>query len=1504
MTSRDLLSECSTLVELCRRRAEASPDGLAYTFLVDGESEEALLTYGGLDRRARAIGAMLQELGARGERVLLLYPPGLEYVSAFMGCLYAGAVAVPAYPPDPMRLGRTLPRLEALVADARARIALTVGMIHAMAGALAEQSPVLGGLRWVATDEVEEAGGAGWRPPEVSRETVAFLQYTSGSTGNPRGVMLSHGNLLHNSAAIHACFEHSAESRGVIWLPPYHDMGLIGGVLQPLCGGFPVVLMSPLDFLRRPVRWVQAISRYRATTSGGPNFAYELCVRKTTPEQRAALDLRSWDLAFNGAEPVRAETLERFAQAFAPAGFRREAFYPCYGLAEATLIVSGGRKAEPPVVRAWDAAALQQGRAVEGGTGGGGGAQAVRTLVGCGASIPGQEVLVLDPESLRPAAEGHLGEICVRGPSVARGYWERPEETERTFVPHLRTGDLGFLSGGELFIAGRLKDLIILRGRNHHPHDLEQTAEASHPALRPGCSAAFAVEAEGEERLVMALEVDARNTAPPQEIMDCVRRAVAAQHEVAVSTVLLIAAGSIPKTSSGKIQRRACRAQYLARELEVVAESTVAPAPEAEGEGRLPREALLARPEEERRGPLEGYLRGRLAHGLGVPESALEGQRPLTALGLDSVRSMELKGALEEELGVHLPPTFLLEGASLEALTARVLEELRTASAAAPPPLQPRGAGAPAPLSHAQERLLFLDQLAPESSAYHVCAAARLEGRLEVAALDGALEDIIRSHEVLRARFPLAGGRRTQDFTPAEEVVGPLARAGAVEHLTHLPEPEREAAARRLAAEEARRPFDLAGGPLLRARLLVLGPERHLLVLTVHHIATDGWSMGVLVRELGERYAARVEGRPAAVPPLPIQYADHAAWLRGWLEGGALEAELAFWRARLAGAPPLLELPLDRPRPASPSFAGARHPLALSEALTSSLKRLGQAEGASPYMVLLAAFLCLLWQRTGRADLVVGTDIANREHAHTQRLIGLFVNQLVMRVSLAGNPPFRELLARVREVALGAYAHPHVPFDKLVEALRPPRDPRYNPLFQIMFVLENAPLPPLRLPGLRLQVVEVDDGGSPFDLSVLLSESEGKLGGALRYSTALFEPATVARLAGDYEAVLARVADRPQSTLEELREVLAGRERQHQQAGARALESARLEKFKSLQARRREVGASSEQWVRFEPLLPGRSLPAVARPAAQGVQLAEWARGHRALVESHLHRHGAILFRGFDVSTAEALEDVVRALADEALPYSERSSPRSQVSGHVYTSTDHPPGERIFLHNEQSYNLTFPLRLFFCCLVPATQGGETPLADSRRVFQRLPPRVRARFLEHGYLYVRNFGSRFGLGWQTAFQTEDPSAVEAYCRENGIELEWRGGHQHLRTRQVRRVAGLHPVTREPVWFNHATFFHVSTLPPGVSAALLAEFGEAELPNNTYYGDGSPIEPEVLERLRAAYEEELVSFSWQAGDVLLLDNMLAAHARAPFVGPRRVLAAMARPFRWEDVETAPP
>ncbi len=575
-----------SLVELLAYRAQQQPHQVGYQYLRRGEIVEDTLTYQALHKRAQTVARHLKQVGATSGRALLLFSPGLDFVAAFFGCLYAGVTAVPAYPP---RKNRTILRLQAIVKDADATVVLTTSdLSHKVSGWFNLDSP-LGQVPWLAIDTLATNAPTEESPKgDFTHNSLAFLQYTSGSTGAPKGVMVSQQNILHNLAAIYRCFGHSdPDSRGFIWLPPYHDMGLIGGILQPLYGGFPVTLMAPVDFLQKPLRWLEGISRHRATTSGGPDFAYELCVRKAEGlrdregnlDSLQGMDLSRWQVAFTGAEPVRSETLSQFTQMFAPFGFRPEAFYPCYGMAETTLIVSGGSKVSAPVVEKVEAESLKKNRVK----------QARKedplayAVVGCGQSLHDQKVIVVDPDTKQPCSTGSVGEIWVAGKSVAEGYWQKTEQTLKTFRafladtgdgPFLRTGDLGFLQDGELFVTGRIKDVMIIRGQNYYPQDIERSLEKAHPAIKANGSAAFSIKQKGAERLVTVSEIERTylRRLDVKAVSGCIRTAIAADHSLQICATLLVKPGSIPKTSSGKIQRYRCRDLFLSGELAAVQE--------------------------------------------------------------------------------------------------------------------------------------------------------------------------------------------------------------------------------------------------------------------------------------------------------------------------------------------------------------------------------------------------------------------------------------------------------------------------------------------------------------------------------------------------------------------------------------------------------------------------------------------------------------------------------------------------------------------------------------------------------------------------------------------------------------------------------------------------------------------------------------------------------------------------------------------------------------------
>jgi acyl transferase domain-containing protein/acyl-CoA synthetase (AMP-forming)/AMP-acid ligase II/acyl carrier protein len=663
-----------------RGRAEAP----FYRFLVDGDDRAEVLTGAALDRRARAIAVALGERAAVGDRALILCPPGTDYVAAFFGCLYAGVVAVPAYPPEPGLVRRMLPRLLGVIEDAAPSVVLAPAAAATMAGQIAQLAPRTAALPWLAVDEVDEAGAADWRRPGVRGRDLAFLQYTSGSTGRPKGVMLSHDNLLANLAAIDRHMFDSTEQSSVIWLPPYHDMGLIGGLLEPAYRGYPVTFMSPLAFLKRPARWLRAVSDFRATHSGGPNFGYDLCVSKISEEERAGLDLSNWQVAFSGAEPVRAETLERFARSFAPHGFRRTAFYPCYGMAEASLLVAGGaRTTEPPLLRV-RADALEQNRVEPAEPGAG-----TRTLVGCGQIISGHRLVIVAPDTGTPRPDGAVGEIWVSGPSVAREFWGRPEESAERLEarladgegPFLRTGDLGFRHDGELYVTGRIKDLIIIAGRNHYPQDIERTVEEAHPALRRGAGIAFSVDSGEAEELVVVQAVRGAARAAAEEIFTAVRAAIAEHHGLRVHDIVLVTPGSIPKTSSGKLRRHACKQAYLAGSLDAVARRG--------GPGDSPGQPgeSATRPDGELRATLRKRLIEELAGRLHVAPERLDPRRPLADYGLQSVDLVGMIGELERWSGRSLPATLAWEYPTIEALAGFLADE------ATAPLLTPAGTG-------------------------------------------------------------------------------------------------------------------------------------------------------------------------------------------------------------------------------------------------------------------------------------------------------------------------------------------------------------------------------------------------------------------------------------------------------------------------------------------------------------------------------------------------------------------------------------------------------------------------------------------------------------------------------------------------------------------------------------------------------------------------------------------------------------------------------------------
>jgi acyl-CoA synthetase (AMP-forming)/AMP-acid ligase II/acyl carrier protein len=674
---------------MLRDRALREPDRLAFAFLRDADNGAASLTFGELDRKARAIAAHLQGRMGAEERALLLYPAGLDYVAAFYGCLYAGIIAVPLYPPH----RRQRPLMESILGNCGSRTILTTGQVRAKVQAtLGDDSPA-GPLAFISTDEIPDQAAAEWEQRPVEGNAVAYLQYTSGSTSAPRGVVINHSMALYQCEELAHSWGVGRDSVLVSWLPHFHDFGQVAGVLMPVFLGIRSVLMSPASFIQQPLRWLEAISKYRGSHSAAPNFAYDHCVDNIPPEAAAGLELSCWLLASNGAEPVRRTTLDRFYAAFASKGLRWETLSPGYGLAEATLKVTSNRWDVPLSSKVFDPESLRRNQVRESSGPNG------RVLVGCGGTVMSTRVVIVDPQTRRQVSANEVGEIWVSGPGVSHGYWNSAEQTKQTFQayladtgagPFLRTGDLGFMDDGDLYISGRLKDLVVVRGANHYPQDIELTAEQAHPILRPGYCAAFSVDRDDVEKLVVVAERKRFYPHPfePDDVLLAIRRAISREHGLDVAAVWLLRTGTVSRTSSGKIQRQECKSRFLAGELTAVAKwnEPAVRRPSALLNTQV-KQGATATLQDLIRAGTEAQLIDWIASRGEVGRAAIDMGRSLTAHGLSSLDMLELHGNLETWLGREVPPEWLWDSPSIDALVNRLSGRSSSASIDAQAPV-------------------------------------------------------------------------------------------------------------------------------------------------------------------------------------------------------------------------------------------------------------------------------------------------------------------------------------------------------------------------------------------------------------------------------------------------------------------------------------------------------------------------------------------------------------------------------------------------------------------------------------------------------------------------------------------------------------------------------------------------------------------------------------------------------------------------------------------------
>jgi len=1020
-----------TLIDLLASRAAEQGSQTGFTFHSDSAAD--VLTYAELDRRARGIAALLLDQGLGGARAVLMYPPGVDYICAFFACLYAGVVAVPAYPPAS---ARTLGRLHGILDDAATDTILTTGATLArLRSGVMDEAASAGATqaarrRWVCTDgALPDAHD--WRRPDLGPDQLAFLQYTSGSTSAPKGVRLTHANLLANLAIIRDAFRLHRDSRGVIWLPPYHDMGLIGGILAPLFTGFPVALMAPVSFLKRPERWLELISSERATCSGGPNFAYELCVQKATPELLETLDLRDWEVAFCGAEPIRAGTLAGFAAAFAPAGLRQAALYPCYGLAEATLMVSGGEASAAPVIARFQEAALQSARAVPDPDG--------RALVGSGRVRPGMSVEVRGPDGA-VLDDGAIGEICIAGPSVSAGYWNAPPRADAWFA----TGDLGFLLQGELFVTGRSKEMLIIRGRNYYPQDIEAAVQASHAALESGAGVAFTDAAEG---LVVVQEVRrAQRKADLRPVLVSIREAIAGEFQLQASRIVLVGPGTLEKTSSGKLQRSVTRQRYLRGELSALPEQA------ADAREHLDAGAAATDP----LGALLAGLAGLAPHDIGEHNT-------LAQLGLDSLKMVQAFDWLARRSDVTLDE--LMAGVTVGQLRARVKH---AGSSAAEPMAEMEAPGATYPLGSEQRQFWLLDPLLQSMGAghaSHITARIALDGEPDVAQLRGTLQALTERQPLLRTSYHLRGAEPYQQVGPAWAPDLPLLDLSAFDETQRARLAER---ALQALAEEA---FDLALPRPLRTVLLRHDERKWELGVILHHIAADFFSLAPMLRSLTPA-GADIRGRYRLHLQAPRAHAP---------------AALAYWQAALADAPATVRWDGATPAPVAAAVRRRRY---LAPADWERVRRHAREHDLTPFALLFGAFQMALHATGGQPDLVSAVVVSNRG-ARQDDTLGCFIDVLPLRSSMAEVQSARAFVQQVRASFVAGMRH-RLPFEQLGPILRARARAPGAALLNAAFVMQSLePLPLAQLGGVAARFAgTVAPTTTHQDLRLTVGESQ------------------------------------------------------------------------------------------------------------------------------------------------------------------------------------------------------------------------------------------------------------------------------------------------------------------------------------------------------------------------------------------------------------------------------
>lgn len=1046
---------------------------LAYIFLNSQGEEEEVISFEQLRIKALQIAVALTEKKLEGERIILALSPGVDFIVSFFGCLYARAIAVPLPLP---RSKRQLDRSYPVIEDAMAALILTN-----------RKSNYDFSIPSLSIEELLTLATGEGKLPEVLESDIAFLQYTSGSTSTPKGVVLTHFHLYHHQKMLQQAFDHDEKTKIVGWLPFYHDMGLIGNILHGVYLGVTSVLMAPLTFIQRPILWFQAISKYRATTSGGPNFGYQHCIDNIADQELEGLDLTCWKIAFNGAERVQSDTLKKFFDRFSRVGFSSNAFYPCYGLAEATLFVTGCHKVHSKLFK------MGEGQASD--------------VVSCGQTVLEGNIAIVDPNSRELCKEGEEGEVWVQGLSVAAGYWNKEEEnqyifkayTSRGLGPFLRTGDIGFVKDKELFILGRLKNLIIIRGKNYYPYDLERCIQKSHPLLAKTKGIVISQPTSQGEELIVLQEIDRKLKDPTiiKEIFKAIKECLIDEFDLSVNDILLLIPNSLPRTTSGKFQYHLALKQFQ--------NGLLAP-------------IFFWNRRAKDFGEEEKDIIGMLAQLLGIPSDSISPNESVITLGIDSLVGMQFLGLIHRKFGVEIDLGFLLNGA-----TPMQIQELIKKATRSDVQVQVVSE-TEYPLSWNQENVWTFQQLNPQSLAYNICFSVRLKGEFNISAFREALSQVMRKHTTLRTKFELGSSGPIQRI--CQKIDPPL----FIHDLKSLREEKKALQIQSHIQDEQSHIFDLNEAPLFRIVLLEVSAVETVVIFHFHHMICDGWSIKIFISELEKEYRECVLEAKKGEETLPSAYNSFIRWQKEF----ALTAEYTevekHWKELLVSD----EYPILAVSPfvsEENSENSSSITFFLDEEIKLKWKTFSIQQKTTLSIVLMTAFHAILHLYSGEDRVYVGYPAANRPTPDFQQIIGFFVNTLVCKTKLELETNFLDLMQQVKRNVWQGAKEAAYPFHHLLNVLRPPRFSHTSPIFQVMFVMQNAPIDLEKFASLEVELLKSPHLSPLYDLVLEVQEKKSGIDLIFEYQREKISAQFAEQIGKSYLKFLSLVLQNPNCPL-------------------------------------------------------------------------------------------------------------------------------------------------------------------------------------------------------------------------------------------------------------------------------------------------------------------------------------------------------------------------------------